>query len=139
MQDTELIFSADQALTTTAVGTNVIDTGVADRSSGAGTPVYLMCRVGSTALASGTSVTLSLQHSDAAGSGYTDAIVTPAIVTASLTAGAWLLQCPLPTIVAGERLKRYLGVNYTISGTYDAGTVDCWLDLEGVTTVDFLG
>ena len=138
MIDTKLVFSSDQALTTTAVGTNVIDLGAADSGAGAGTPIYLHCRVTDDAdFAGGTSVTFSLQHSDSEGSGYTDILVTPAILTATLVKGAWLFQGAIPLIVSAEKIKRYLGVKYTISGTYTDGKVDCFLSLGQETAVGY--
>jgi hypothetical protein len=113
--DNELTFSNAQAVTATAVSTNVVDLGV-DRDIGVGEPVYFAVQVG-TGFAGLTSLNVALQTSDD-NSTWTDLATSGAIPVASLTAGAQPVRMVVPSST-----KRYLRVNYTVAGTGTAGTV----------------
>lgn len=113
--DNELTFSNAQAVTATAVSTNVVDLGV-DRDIGVGEPVYFAVQVG-TGFAGLTSLNVALQTS-ADNSTWTDLATSGAIPVASLTAGAQPVRMVVPSST-----KRYLRVNYTVAGTGTAGTV----------------
>jgi len=139
IMDSKLIFSEDQALTTTgsANSTNIVDLGAGYDAFGsaasanpgqAAKPLWLNVRVG-TAFASAGSATLTvaLQHCATVGGTYTQAnIATPAIGKASLVAGYNILSVPLPV-----NLNRYLKLVYTV-GTADmtAGTVNAWIGMD---------
>jgi len=118
--DAFLRVSTAQAVTTTAVSTDKIDLSQA-REIGEGADVYFVFTVG-TAFAGGTSITFQVVTDDnAALSSPTVIAATSAIVTTSLTAGAQFVVAIPPQIASlGER---YLGAQYTVSGTYTAGTV----------------
>ena len=113
--DAALTFSDAQAVTATAVSTNVVDLGV-DRDIGIGEPVYLAVQVG-TAFAGLTSLTVTLQTS-ADNSTWTDLYSSGAIALTELTAGAQPVRVVVPS-----RTDRYLRVNYTVAGTGTAGSV----------------
>lgn len=119
--DAFLRVSTAQAVTTTAVSTDKIDLSQA-REIGEGADVYFVFTVGSTAFAGGTSITFQVVTDDnAALSSPTVVAATAAITTANLGAGAQFVVAVPPQIASlGER---YLGAQYTVSGTYSAGTV----------------
>ena len=118
--DNFLRVSTAQAVTTTAVSTDKIDLLQA-REIGEGADLFFVFTVG-TAFSGGTSITFQVVTDDNASlSSPTVVAASAAIVTASLTAGAQFIVAIPPQIASlGER---YLGAQYTVSGTYSAGTV----------------
>ena len=121
--DKLLRVSDAQALTTTANSTDIIDLSVA-RDIGEGDDLYAVFTVG-TAFAGGTSVSAAVTIADNAALSTNPATIgmTGTVVTASLTAGAQFVTRLGPRV--GSNGQRYLGVIYTISGTYTAGTITC--------------
>lgn len=113
--DKFLQLSNAQAVTATAVSTNVIDAGATGnaaigRDIGAGTPMYAVLTVGTTFTAAGlATLTAAIQSSNTEGSGYADKIASPAIPVASLVAGSRFV-IPLP-----PGLDRYVRANYTVA------------------------
>jgi hypothetical protein len=101
--DQFLRVSTAQAVTTTAVSTDKIDLLQA-REIGEGADLFFVFTDDNASLSSPTVIA-----------------ATAAIVTASLTAGAQFMV-PIPPQVASLG-ERYLGAQYTVSGTYSAGTV----------------
>ncbi len=114
-------FSQNQAITTTAVSTNVIDLG-APRDIGPGEfPLQIQCYV-TTGFAGGTSLQVQAQGS-VDNSTWTTYVESAAIVTAALTAGAKLLAISWPHRGPGAALPRYIRLNYVVVGTMTAGAV----------------
>lgn len=118
--DNNLRVSSAQAVTTTAVSTDKIDL-LSAREIGEGADLFFVFSVG-TAFAGGTSITFQIVTDDnTALSSPTVIAASAAIVTASLTAGAQFVV-PIPPQIASLG-ERYLGVQYTVVGTYSAGTI----------------
>lgn len=118
--DNNLRVSSAQAVTTTAVSTDKIDL-LSAREIGEGADLFFVFSVG-TAFAGGTSITFQIVTDDNANlSSPTVIAASAAIVTASLTAGAQFVV-PIPPQIASLG-ERYLGVQYTVVGTYSAGTI----------------
>lgn len=123
-------FSDGQAVTATAISTNVIDISPTGenpiRDIGTGEDVYLVVQVDQTATAAGAAtVTISLESADNAGlTSSTVHTTTGAVALGSMTAGAELAKFKLP---AGD-YKRYLGVRYTVgTGPLTAGAFSAFL------------
>jgi hypothetical protein len=132
--DAQNLFSDAQAVTATAISTNVIDTSPlganTGRDLGAGNPLYLVIVVGTAATAAGAAtVTFSLE-SDSTADLATSATVhftTAAIPKASLTAGAVVAAIALP-VGPTANYEKFLGVRYTVAtGPLTAGTFTAML------------
>jgi len=117
--DSRLEFSDAQALTATAVSTNIIDLS-SDRDVGVGEPLWLVisCDV---ALA-GTSPTLDidLQTDSAAGMSSPTVIMSSVQKTAMAAGDKIVLAVP-------NANEQFLRVNYTIGGTTPTVTLSAWL------------
>ena len=129
--DYQNLFSNDQALTTTAASTNVIDLGADDayiQDANEKGDVKLWAQV-TTALAGGTSVQAVLQEDDDVAFGTAVTLVqSAAIAAASLVAG-YQFPIEMPSRIS----KRYLRINYVIVGTFTSGAVSAGLVLEKQT------
>lgn len=135
-----------QAITATAISTNVIDTRAGSKVGGptladlgtTGLPVYLIVQVGQ-AFNTLTSLTITLE-SDSTANLATSATLHAslgAIPLASLTAGAVLARIPLPV---GATYERYLGMRYTVTGANPTqGTVFAFLAFEPGLNVAYPG
>jgi hypothetical protein len=104
---------------------DAIDLSVAPTDQGEGYPLFFVASIGTTAGAGGTSLAVNLVTADneALDSNPVTLLSTPAIATASLTAGARLIAVPLPKAT----YKRWLGVTITRVGTLSAGTLRTFL------------
>ena len=113
--DKALQVSNEQAVTSSAASTDVIDTGQTTPDLGA-SDLYLVITTDEAATASGSAtVTFSLQDS-ADNSSFADVAVTAAIGKATLVAGYQHI-IPLPI-----KLRRYLRAYYTVAtGPLTAG------------------
>lgn len=123
--DASHLLSSAQSLAAaagTAVSTNSFDLSVA-RDIGAGEPLIVHMAVG-TAFAGGTNLRINVIVADDAALTSNVVILgcSPLIVTASLTALA-RFSLRVPRAAIGSLGQRYLGVSYTTTGTYSAGTV----------------
>jgi hypothetical protein len=126
-------FSDAQAVTSTAISTNVIDLGpVTDntlRDIGTGNPVWLIVKTNTTATDTSSDATLTITlESDSTANLATSATVhysTGAIAFASFaTAGTVLVAVMLPSGL----YEQYLGVRFTVaSGPLTAGAFDAFL------------
>lgn len=130
-------FSDSQLMTTTAISTNVIDslsgisfTNVISNLGGFAGTCFLVVQVDVTCTG-GTSIAISLE-SDSTANLATAPVVhfsSGPILTAALIAGAQLIIVPLPY----ANYKRYVGIRYTIVGTYTLGSVSAFLTREPQT------
>jgi hypothetical protein len=120
--DAQLLFSDSQAVTVTANSSNVVDTIAAGMQlSGMVTnPIGCFARV-LQAFAGGTSLQISLVSADdaALSTNLSTHFTTPAIPAASLIAGLLALGANVPA----QKIRRYMGLKYTVVGTMTAGTI----------------
>lgn len=111
--DSTLKFSADQAVTDTAVSTNVIDLGVSGRDIGIGETVPLRVSV-TESFATLTSLTVAVETSDTENFASSEVVIqTGAVPVASLVNGYVFNINEVPKGVVG----RYMRLNYTVTGT----------------------
>ena len=108
--DAQNLYSDAQALTATAVSTNIIDHGQ-DRNLGIGTPLTVVMTVDVLAVTAGT-LTIQVQTDD--NSGFSSAVVaatSTALATAALVAGAqFVVALPADTLI-----ERFTRINYVIA------------------------
>lgn len=119
LMDAELLFSDEQAVTTTAASTNIVDLLAANRDIGKGEDLELIVSVDEAVTASGAAtVVFALQTDDNSGfSSATDLFATAAIGKATLVAGYVAVKIKLP-----RGIERFLRVNYTVAtGPLTAG------------------
>lgn len=133
--DKQAEFSDSQAVTATAVSTNVYDlyprgnavnTNVT-RDIGVGEDIYLVVQCDTTATAAGAAtVTVTLESSSTADLATTPTVhfASAALALANLSGGTTLLAIKLP---AGS-YNRYVGVRYTVAtGPLTAGAFSAFL------------
>lgn len=118
------------AITTTRDSTNVINLANY-RDLGPGFPLWVTVMTGTTALSGGTSLIISLEAS-VDNSTYYTVERTGVLLTAALTASTVLWRVPV-----GHKPLQFLGTNpqyykliYTVDGTYSAGGVGAWMNLD---------
>lgn len=124
MYDKLNTFGTDQAVTTTAASTDIIDLGAA-RDMGNGEPLELVILVTASVTAAGAAtVTFTLETDDNAG--FSSPVVlasSGAIGKAALTLGTEVLRVKVPLDA-----ERYLRTNYTVAtGPLTAGTFTAFL------------
>jgi hypothetical protein len=128
--DKSLEFSdAQGAITSTTISTNVIDLGAtpALRDIGHSERVWFVVQVDVTGTGTGT-VTIELVSDSTENLATSPTIhyTSPAIVGTDLVAGAEIIRTPITAFgmvsgaAPGLGFERYLGVQYTISGTVGA-------------------
>lgn len=122
-------FSDSQAVTTTAISTNVIDTlpgigGATQSNLGGVDSAFLVIQVDTT-FTGLTSLTVTLESSSTANLATSPTVhaASAALLPADLVAGKTVIQMPLP---AGD-YKRYLGLRYTVAGTATAGAISAFI------------
>jgi hypothetical protein len=133
--DAQNEFSDAQAVTVTALSTNVIDLGQVQPKIMGGEDLYVEVNVGTT-FAGGTSLRAVLwtDNTTTATSGA-DIISGDVLTVASnlLDAGVTVLRVSLK----GLDLQRYIVLQYVVVGTMSAGTLDAALvitpDTDGMT------
>lgn len=120
LRDAANIYSTNQAVTTTAVSTDVVD------HQAAGTLARSELRAVATvavAFAGGTSIQAVFQTSSTENFASPVNLITgPVVPLASAVAGAILLDAPIP-----DGNLRYTRFSYTVVGTMTAGQVDAAL------------
>ncbi|UQZ90840.1 hypothetical protein C4J81_17145 [Deltaproteobacteria bacterium Smac51] len=115
--DKENMFSEGQAVTATAAATNIVDLGNGDIGPAEELSLLVMC---SPYTGAGT-MTVTLQTSDELNAGKT-ALASPVTVATypvtneRLTAGGKMVSARMP-----HGMKRYVGVNYTVTGALADG------------------
>lgn len=129
--DKQLEFSDGQAVTSTAIGTNVVDLGATPtlRDIGAGGPIWLVVQTRTLATDSGSDATLTVTLESA----ENEALSTNPVVHFSTGALAFGTFSPAGTTLVKVALpladyKRYLGVRFTVaSGPLTGGNFDAFL------------
>lgn len=124
MYDKLNTFGTDQAVTTTAASTDIVDLGAA-RDIGNGEPLELVILVTETVTAAGAAtVTFTLETDDNAGFSSTFVLASAgAMAKAVLTAGTEVLRVKVPLDA-----ERYLRTNYTVAtGPLTAGKFTAFL------------
>lgn len=130
--DGALLFSSAQAVTATAVSTNVIDlTNARDMGVGDNPALKILAVVTTAMLSAGaTTLTITVEGSTD-NSSWTVMASTPAIAKANLTAGAQIMNMDLPRTAPGQALPRYLRLNYTVAvSNFTAGAITASLVLD---------
>ena len=117
------LFSDDQAITATAVSTNVIDLGATgtpklrnatplQRNISKGTPIPILVQV-TEAFNTLTSLAIAIQTDDNEAFSSPTTVYSESIVLANLTLGARVAIDWLPKNIK----ERYVRLNYTVTGT----------------------
>lgn len=103
-----------------------------DLEMGAGEPLYLNIRVGTTAYTSGATDSDTAEfrlYGDAASSGHdsnsTQIMSSGPIPMTALTVGSWILRQALPYNVDD---LQYLVIGADFSNNISTGTIDAWID-----------
>ncbi len=135
--DAQHQFSSAQALTSTALATNVIDLTV-DRSIGNGTPmgVVFVCTVAADQGTGDEDYTFDIEYASDAGITTARKLVgrrifesgtpTAPAEDADLLVAGFQFVIPVPPAALSES-ERYLGVRYTLAGTSPSITVSAYL------------
>lgn len=123
IMDAQNEFSDAQAVTVTAVSTNVVDLNSYPQFAG-GQDLYLVCRV-NTAFAGGTSIQVKVWTDDTTTTtDGADIVAGDVILTAAATAGTNLLVVNLKGF---DNLQQYIQPQFVVVGTMSAGKVDAFL------------
>lgn len=135
--DAQNLFSDAQALTATAVATNVIDLS-ADRSIGSGEPLCVVFQVDVAAdqTTGDEKYTFDVEYASAAAQNagvqligrriFESGTPTAPAQNANLLVAGFKFYIPIPPTVLSES-ERYLGVRYVLAGTTPTITVTSWL------------
>ena len=128
--DAQLLFSDAQALTGTAVSTNIIDLG-ADRNIGIGVPMAVVIQLDVAADGTTGDETYSAQLQTDDNSGFSSATSVGGAVTIPRgnPAGTMFIV-PLPI---GTETERFIRLNYTLGGTTPLATVTAYLQPANMT------
>ena len=137
--DAQQLFSDAQALTATAVSTNIIDLGT-DRNVGIGEPMDVVINIDVAATTNDGDETyqFDLETDDNAAFTSPEVLVRrlagalPSIPRADLTAGSRIIL-PVP---GDTRCQRFLRLNYTLGGTTPAVTVTSHLQPHNMTQAE---
>lgn len=114
-------FSDAQALTATAVSTNVVDL-TSDRDIGPGVPLWVILTldVASDGGNSDETYVVALQTDD--NSGFSSATEIGSVTIPRGSAAGTMFSIGFPA-----RNERYIRLNYTLGGTTPSATVSAWL------------
>lgn len=134
LYDREMQFSDNQtAASGTVVGTDVYDTGLpAGANLNQNRELQILAEV-ETAFAGGTSINAQFVESDNADLSSPDVLLESGdVALADLSAQARLLQGPVP-----RTSKRYVGIQYVVTGTMSAGGISAGI-VRDIQTEEFL-
>lgn len=127
--DQSLMFSDEQAITTSAASTNVVDL-VDARDMGIGDSPALKLLVSvptafTTDTTNASTLTIAIQGStNSTTSNFTTLAQSPAYGVASLGAGAKLFPIDLPALPSGQAMPRYLRLSYSVgSAAFSTGAL----------------
>lgn len=126
MIDRQLRFSNDQAVTTTANSTDLIDLHSASVNLGVGQPIYwvVVCTVAMTDSGSDSTVIATLTTDDATSFGSATTVETAATFSAASAAGTRRIM----RLDKFSTAERYLRVTYTVAnGALDTGSFTSFL------------
>lgn len=147
--------ATDSPTTGTQNSSNVIDLGVVlgipsyangggarDMGIGDDPALKLLVQV-TTAFANGTSLQIQLAGAPDDGTGvpgsYTVMYTGPAVLEASLIAGARIADIDIPRVVPGQAIPRFLRLNYVTVGTHNAGALEGTIVLDRVDQIKGTG
>lgn len=120
-KDAQQLFSDAQALTATAVSTNIIDLG-ADRNIGVGKPIGIVITVGAALAGTSPTFQVTVQASPSSAFG------APVTVTTGPTYSAVTLGQQLVILLPADTLTdRFIRLSYTLGGTTPTITVTSYL------------
>ena len=138
--DTTVLLSDHQAVTATALSTNVIDLGTAgtpyggnalNKDQGKGTPVPILIQV-TQDFTNLTSLTVTLEVAATAAMTSSTVVNTQTILAADLIAGKQTFMQCLPNGID----QRYLAVRYTVAGSApDAGKIKAGMTMGNQTNI----
>ena len=126
--DKQLVFSKEQAVTTSAPSEHTIDLGAANLELGIGTPLYI--EVWMDTVFSGSTATLTVDLQDGASVGGSDKVmeILPAISeTAMIAKGIGLLAKVL--LPEGMSLSKHIRLYYTASSGLTAGKLNAFITI----------
>jgi len=123
--DKQVALSEAQALTATAISTNVIDLSVTGRGFGAGEPLCIAIHVNVAADFGAADETYSfgIETDDDVAFGSATVLATRAILASALTAGSKHVLPFSPTWT----FERYLALRSTLGGTTPLLTMSAWV------------
>jgi len=126
--DTQALYSDDQAITSTADSTNILDLA---KNSGPGEPVRLLIQV-TTTFAGGTDITIDLETDDNTDFSSLSTIAsTSTIALATLVAGYKFSIDFVPRL-----MERYSRLEYTVTGTMSAGAITAGIIFDEQSNFD---
>ncbi len=129
----KMVFSDAQEVTTSGAttSTSTLDMEFANPNLGAGTPIWLWCRVNTTFAGVGETLDAQLQDCATSGGTYNKIAQGFAFSNGEAVKGLDLLTIPLPA-----KHKRYLKLMYTTStgSGWTAGNIDAFLTLAAPRT-----
>ena len=119
--DSQLEFSDSQAVTATAISTNVIDTGSA-ADLGVGTPLWVVVQVDVAldAAQSDETYVVTLETDDNVSLSSAETLATKTLTRADPAGTTHVFSVP-------QSNQRYIGIRYTHGGTSPTGTYSAWL------------
>ena len=123
--DKELEFSDGQALTATAVSTNVVDLGYEEADIGTGKQLFLVVRSGADMGGTNPTINVALQESDTENFASPRTVVSTGVLPGTAFVAGTSIHLPIP-----PHAGKYLRVNYTLAGTSPTANVSAAIQLD---------